>query len=399
MSQYRTFNARDAVAYAQQFGGLDTPSELVEAQEVGDGNLNLVFKIFDSQGVSRIIVKQALPYVRCVGESWPLTLDRARLEAQTLVEHYKHAPQHTVNILHYDPDLAVMVMEDLSDHRIWRSELIKNVYYPQAARQLGEYLAQTLFHTSDFYLHPHVKKAQVAQFINPEMCEITEDLFFNDPYQIHERNNYPAALEADVDALRQDTQLKLAVASLKHSFFSHAEALLHGDIHSGSIFVAEGSLKAIDAEFGYFGPIGFDIGTAIGNLLLNYCGLPGHLGIRDAAAAREQRLIDIQELWSTFAERFQALAREKTQDAALSVPGYASEFLKKVWTDAVGFCGTELIRRSVGLSHVADIDTIADEEMRHECLRHAIALGKVLIVIAPRIDSVDELIARVRQYS
>ncbi|WP_354692601.1 S-methyl-5-thioribose kinase [Phytobacter sp. RSE-02] len=399
MSQYRTFNAQDAVAYAQQFGGLDTPSELVEAQEVGDGNLNLVFKIFDSQGVSRIIVKQALPYVRCVGESWPLTLDRARLEAQTLVEHYKHAPQHTVNILHYDPELAVMVMEDLSDHRIWRSELIKNVYYPQAARQLGEYLAQTLFHTSDFYLHPHVKKAQVAQFINPEMCEITEDLFFNDPYQAHERNNYPAALEADVDALRQDTQLKLAVASLKHSFFSHAEALLHGDIHSGSIFVANGSLKAIDAEFGYFGPIGFDIGTAIGNLLLNYCGLPGHLGIRDAAAAREQRLIDIQELWSTFAERFQALAREKTQDAALSVPGYASEFLKKVWTDAVGFCGTELIRRSVGLSHVADIDTIADEEMRHECLRHAIALGKVLIVIAPRIDSVDELIARVRQYS
>ena len=399
MSQYRTFNALDAVAYAQQFGGLDNPSELVEAQEVGDGNLNLVFKIFDTRGVSRIIVKQALPYVRCVGESWPLTLDRARLEAQTLVEHYKHAPQHTVNILHYDPELAVMVMEDLSDHRIWRGELINNIYYPQAARQLGEYLAQTLFHTSDFYLHPHAKKAQVAQFINPEMCEITEDLFFNDPYQIHERNNYPAALEADVEALRQDNQLKLAVASLKHRFFSHAEALLHGDIHSGSIFVAEGSLKAIDAEFGYFGPIGFDIGTAIGNLLLNYCGLPGHLGIRDAAAAREQRLIDIQQLWSTFAERFQALAREQTRDAALNQPGYASEFLKKVWTDAVGFCGTELIRRSVGLSHVADIDTINDEEMRHECLRHAITLGKVLIVIAPRIDSVEELVARVRQYS
>jgi 5-methylthioribose kinase len=399
MSQYRTFNAQDAVAYAQQFGGLDTPSELVEAQEVGDGNLNLVFKIFDTQGVSRIIVKQALPYVRCVGESWPLTLDRARLEAQTLVEHYKHAPQHTVHILHYDPELAVMVMEDLSSHRIWRGELIKNVYYPQAARQLGEYLAQTLFHTSDFYLHPHAKKAQVAQFINPEMCEITEDLFFNDPYLVHERNNYPAALEADVDALRQDAQLKLAVASLKHRFFSHAEALLHGDIHSGSIFVAEGSLKAIDAEFGYFGPIGFDIGTAIGNLLLNYCGMPGHLGVRDAAAAREQRLTDIHELWSTFAERFQTLAREKTQDAALSVPGYASEFLKKVWTDAVGFCGTELIRRTVGLSHVADIDTIADEDMRHACQRHAIALGKALIVIAERIDNVDELIARVRQYS
>lgn len=399
MSQYRTFNAADAVAYARQFAGLEQASELVSAHEVGDGNLNLVFKIFDAEGVSRIVVKQALPYVRCVGESWPLTLDRARLEAQTLVEHYQHSPQHTVKIHHFDPELAVMVMEDLSSHKIWRGELINNVYYPQAARQLGEYLAHTLFHTSDFYLHPHDKKAQVAQFINPEMCEITEDLFFNDPYQIHERNNYPEALENDVAALRNDHQLKIAVAALKHRFFSQAEALLHGDIHSGSIFVAEGSLKAIDAEFGYFGPIGFDIGTAIGNLLLNFCGLPGHLGIRDAAAGREQRLIDIQQLWTTFAERFQALAAEKSRDAALSVPGYASAFLKKVWQDAIGFCGTELIRRSVGLSHVADIDSIRDDEMRHECLRHAITLGKALIVIADRIDSVDELVARVRQYS
>lgn len=399
MSQYHTFTPRDAVAYAQQYGGLDNPSELVSAQEVGDGNLNLVFKIFDIHGVSRIIVKQALPYVRCVGESWPLTLDRARLEAQTLTEHYRHSPQHTVKIHHFDPDLAVMVMEDLSSHRIWRGELIKGVYYPQAARQLGHYLAHTLFHTSDFYLHPHEKKAQVAQFINPEMCEITEDLFFNDPYQVHERNSYPATLEADIAALRNDDALKTAVASLKHRFLSHAEALLHGDIHSGSLFVAEGSLKAIDAEFGYYGPMGFDVGTAIGNLLLNYCGLPGQLGIRDAAAAREQRLADIQALWTSFSGEFLTLAETKTRDAALAWPGYASAFLARVWQDAVGFCGTELIRRSVGLSHVADIDTIADDAMRDACLRHAIQLGKALIVIAGRIDSAEELVARVRQYS
>lgn len=40
MSQYRTFTAQDAVEYAVQFGGLDDPSSLVEAQEIGDGNLN-----------------------------------------------------------------------------------------------------------------------------------------------------------------------------------------------------------------------------------------------------------------------------------------------------------------------------------------------------------------------
>ncbi|PSC79911.1 5-methylthioribose kinase, partial [Klebsiella pneumoniae] len=34
-----------------------------------------------------------------------------------------------------------------------------------------------------------------------------------------------------------------------------------------------------------------------------------------------------------------------------------------------------------------------------ECLRHAITLGRALIVLAERIYSVDELLARVRQYS
>lgn len=397
MSQYRTFTAADAVEYARQFGGVDDPASLVEAEEIGDGNLNLVFKIFDHQGNSRVIVKQALPYVRCVGESWPLTLDRARLEAQTLIEHYKYCPQHTVRVTHYDETLAVMVMEDLSSHRIWRGELVKGAFYPQAAAQLGEYLAQTLFHTSDFVLHPHQKKAEVARFLNPEMCEITEDLFFNDPYTDHERNSYPQALEPLVASLREDEALRIAVAGLKHRFFAHAEALLHCDIHSGSIFVADNSLKAIDAEFGYFGPIGFDVGTALGNLLINYCGLPGLLAPREAAEGRELRLNDVREVWNTFAARFLALAQEKTADVALAYPGYAQAFLRKVWADTIGYCGTELIRRTVGMSHVADMKLIKDEAMRTECIRSCITLGRTLILAADHIEDAEALIARIRQ--
>ncbi|URQ61637.1 S-methyl-5-thioribose kinase [Pantoea alhagi] len=397
MSQYRTFTAADAVEYAQRFGGLSDASSLVTAEEIGDGNLNLVFKIFDRDGISRVVVKQALPWVRCVGESWPLTLERARLEAETLTEHYRHCPQHTVKVLHYDAELAVMVMEDLSSYRIWRGELVQGRDYPQATRQLGEYLAQTLFHTSDFYLHPHEKKARVIRFTNPEMCEITEDLFFTDPYEDHPRNDYPAQLEAEVAKLRSDERLRNEVAALKHRFFSHAEAHLHGDIHSGSVFVADGRLKAIDAEFGYFGPVGFDVGTALGNLLLNYCALPGLLATREAADGREQRLQDIRTLWLTFAERFQALAAEKSRDRTLAWPDYTATWLKKVFADSIGYCGSELIRRTVGMAHVADLETIQDEAMRIECIRHAISLGKTLIVAAPHIDNIDTLIARIRQ--
>ncbi|NTY88533.1 S-methyl-5-thioribose kinase [Serratia fonticola] len=398
MSQYRTFTAADAVEYARQYGQLADPQALVSADEIGDGNLNLVFKIRDADGISRVIVKQALPYVRCVGESWPLTLDRARIEAETLLIHGALCPRHTVQVLHHDPELAVMVQEDLSDHHIWRSELVKGRYYPLAAGQLAEYLAQTLFHTSDFYQTAQLKKAEVSRFTNPELCQITEDLFFSDPYQDHERNQFDEALLPPVLALRDDAALKLAVAGLKHRFLSKAEALLHGDIHSGSIFVAEGKLKAIDAEFGFYGPIGFDIGTALGNLLLNYCGLPGLFGPRDAAAGREQRLQDVRELWLIFADRFLALCHQHSRDATLALPGYAEQFLQQVWTDAVGYCGTELIRRTIGLAHVADLDSITDAEMRAECQRNALNLGRALIVNAPHIEHIDALLARIRQH-
>ena len=43
-----------------------------QVREVGDGNLNLVFIVEGPLG--RGIVKQALPYVRLVGDSWPLPL-------------------------------------------------------------------------------------------------------------------------------------------------------------------------------------------------------------------------------------------------------------------------------------------------------------------------------------
>jgi len=346
---------------------------------------------------AKVIVKQALPYVRCVGESWPLTLDRARLEAETLVEHGKFCPQHTVKILHYDVDLAVMVMEDLSSHAIWRGELVKGVEYPLAARQVGDYLAQTLFHTSDFYQHPYQKKKDVIRFTNPELCDITEELFFNEPYEQHDRNGYPRELERLAEALRDDVELKVAVAGLKHRFFSHAEALLHGDIHSGSIFVAEESLKVIDAEFGFYGPIGFDVGTVIGNLLIAYCALPGLLPPREAADGRERRLNDVRDVWNSFAEGFLTLAAGKTQDRALATEGYAREFLAKVWRDTIGYCGTELIRRTVGMSQVADIKQISDRAMQVECVRQAITLGRSLILLADHVADIDALIMRIRQ--
>ncbi|MBB1354909.1 S-methyl-5-thioribose kinase [Pseudoalteromonas sp. SR45-5] len=356
--------------------------QTLSAYEFGDGNLNLVFRITDEQNNS-VILKQALPYARCVGESWPLTLDRARIEAQVLLNHGAICPTYTANVLHYSEMQALTILEDLGNLQILRTAQNNAEQFPKLAQHVATYLSHTGFYNSDFYLTAQTKKALVSQFTNPELCQITEDLFFSDPYIEHERNNYPKQLQNEVDAIQKNNALKLEIAKLKANFLSKPQTLLHGDMHSGSIFVDCNNTKMIDPEFGFFGPIGFDIGSFIGNLLLNYCAQAGH--IDDFVARRNYQthlLSCIVDTYSLFEQQWLELIRTKTLDESLAPVGYAQYFMKNVLQDAVGYCGAELIRRTIGLAHVSDIDSISDDNARLTVQKQTLALGEQLILNA-----------------
>src|SRR6201989_2479385 len=86
--------------------------------EVGDGNLNLVFIVKGASG--GIAVKQALPYVRLVGESWPLPLSRSHYEFLALSRQAQLAPGLVPALLHHNEALALTVMELLEPHVIMR---------------------------------------------------------------------------------------------------------------------------------------------------------------------------------------------------------------------------------------------------------------------------------------
>ena len=73
--------------------------------EVGDGNLNLVFIVEGHAG--GLVVKQALPYVRLVGESWPLPLERSWFEYNALVEQARYAPRLVPKVFHFDRAQAI----------------------------------------------------------------------------------------------------------------------------------------------------------------------------------------------------------------------------------------------------------------------------------------------------
>ncbi|MGN6451949.1 MAG: S-methyl-5-thioribose kinase, partial [Steroidobacteraceae bacterium] len=226
-------------------------------KEVGDGNLNLVFIVQGAE--SSVCVKQALPYVRAAGTSWPMTLERAFFEASYYQALAPWVGGLIPRIHHYDPELYCTVMECLSPHIILRQGLIAGRRYPKVARDIGEYIARASFFTSDFARPFEHKLDGVALFArNKELIRITVELVFCDPYRSNERNRHTSPhLDAIVADLRRDGALKVAAAQFGQKFLGQVQALVHGDLHSGSVMVTEGDTRVIDPEFAFYGPIGF----------------------------------------------------------------------------------------------------------------------------------------------
>ncbi len=394
MSAYHPLTEQDAISIAADIEHFFPEGASLQCREIGDGNLNLVFHISDPASGKSLIMKQALPYAKVVGESWPLTLDRGRIESEKLVLDGKLAPGLVPNVYFYDAVLALTVMEDLSDHVIMRQGLIAGNRYPRYADDISTYMAQTLFYSSDLGMNQQQKKEQVGKFINPELCKITEDLIFDDPYTDSPNNSFDEAIRDAAQALWADEELQLEVALLREKFLTQAQALLHGDLHTGSVFVTEASTKVIDPEFAFYGPIGFDIGAAIANLLLNFAGQE-HWSA-DAAARSDFRryLTDtVRNVWQLFASKFRALWDEHGIDRlANASSSYKELYMARLLQDTAGFAGCKIVRRIVGLSHVVDIDRIPDAAAKEKAQRLALAIGTALIRNNRNIQSIEEVI-------
>ncbi|WP_408009891.1 S-methyl-5-thioribose kinase [Pseudalkalibacillus sp. A8] len=395
-STYEPFTTETVVAYLKD-GNFISKDSPVTCYEIGDGNLNYVFHVKEDDTGQSLIAKQALPYAKVVGESWPLTLDRARIESESLKEAAKYVPDLVPEVYGTDEVYAVTIMEDLSDYIILRKGLIEGRKYPKLATDIGKFIAHTLFHTSDFGLDPSEKKLLASKFVNPELCKITEDLVFTDPFFDHDTNDFPEELRPEVEALWADDELKLEAAKLKHLFLTKAEALIHGDLHSGSIFATEDSTKVIDPEFSFFGPIGFDVGAFIANLILN--SLAQEARIEDEAVRRDFQayLLDvIEETWNVFTAEFTKLWVDKGKDPFLAVSGYLDAVLDEILQETVGFAGNKIIRRTIGLSHVEDIHGIEDPEKRLNVQRESLKTGRHLILNRHYVNTIEDLINLVK---
>lgn len=335
---------------------IDTTS--LDVREVGDGNLNLVFIATDATGRS-LVLKQSLPYVRMVGESWPLSQDRILAEARGYDAALAHSPSSIPTYHGLDRERRIIVLEDLSRWTVWRRALNDGRISPGAGATIGAHVARTSFGTSVFGRDGAEVKVAAADAINLELCKISEDLIFTQPYLDHPDNGWNPAIDADVHALRIPVVLD-EIAELKHRFMTRAEALIHGDLHTGSIFVADGATpaaKVFDIEFSFYGPVGFDLGAVFGNILL----AQARAHVLDRPEDFRHWLDGIiGETWNAFESEFRALWPSRVDRSFTD--GYLDRWLAETWTDAVGFGAAKAIRRIVGLAKASDIESLPERE-------------------------------------
>ena len=387
----------------------DDPA-LWRTREVGDGNLNLVFIVEGPAG--GIVVKQALPYVRLVGESWPLPLKRTFFEYHALTRQNARDPGRVPEIYHFDEAQALIAMEYLTPHAILRRSLEAGVEHPQLGERLGLFLARTLFRGSDLSLPTARRKADLALFAdNVALCDITEALVFTDPYFAAPLNRHTSPqLDPLVARLRADVDLKVAAQHLKMKFCAHAETLLHGDLHTGSIMVHADDARAIDPEFAVYGPFGFDVGMLIANFFMAFFAQSGHEGRAGERDAYRDWILGVTTtIWSTFAAEFARLWRtERTgilyphalyesQGHGLAAEQALTDLLHRIWQDALGFAGVEMHRRILGLAHIAEFEHIVDPDRRAACEAKALRLGRHLAVNRKTLPSLAEIHAAARR--
>ncbi|KAJ8470603.1 hypothetical protein OPV22_024946 [Ensete ventricosum] len=372
-------------------------------KEVGDGNLNFVYIVTGPAG--SFVIKQAIPYVRCIGTSWPLTKERAYFESLTLKEHGSLCPNHVPQVYHFDRSLSLIAMRYLEPpHIILRKGLIAGIEYPLLAQHMSDYLARTLFFTSLLYHATLEHRHAVAEFCgNAELCRLTEQVVFSDPYKVAQYNRWTSPhLDHDAEAVRDDDILKIEVAELKSMFCERAQALIHGDLHTGSVMVTSDSTQVIDPEFAFYGPMGFDIGAFLGNLILAFFSQDGHADKdNDRMGYKQWILRMIEETWNLFHHKFVSLWNENFDGhgEAYLVDIYnkpdlqllvQKKYMTGLFHDALGFGAAKMIRRIVGVAHVEDFESIRDETKRALCERRALDCAKTILKERRKFETISQ---------
>ena len=370
----------EVISYVKEKNLFSENADLT-VKEIGDGNINYIFKVENKIDGKSIVLKQADKLLRSSGR--PLDLTRSKIEANILRIENDLAPHFVPEIYFYDEIMCVLAMEDISEYKNLRTDLIAGKIFPNFADNISEFLSRTLLLTTDLFMNKFEKKKNVKEFINPELCDISECLVFTEPYDNNRnRNIITAGNEEFVEnTLYKNEDLHFAILKLREKFMNYSQSLIHGDLHSGSIFINEKGIKIIDPEFSFYGPMAYDIGNVIGNLYFPL--YRAKFFMEDSKKKEEfinwleKCILDIPIL---FSKKCKLLWEKYSNDRLLKNKKFRDYYIENIIKDSLAYAGTEIIRRVVGDTKVLELTSLETSEKKLELERSLINKAISMII-------------------
>jgi 5-methylthioribose kinase len=149
----------------------------------------------------------------------------------------------------------------------------------------------------------------------------------------------------------------------------------------------------IDPEFAFYGPMGFDIGAVLGNLIMSYLASAGHERSAGERGSFEAWVLEtIESVWAEFSRKFVELWRSEAHGDAYPATLFAGEagaarleverkaFIDRLFQDTVGFSAAKIIRRILGLAHNIDFEWIEDAKLRAICEARSLRLARAMML-------------------
>ncbi|MCR5040474.1 MAG: S-methyl-5-thioribose kinase [Clostridia bacterium] len=359
--------------------------------EITGGNINHIYRVRSKLTGKTLILKQARREA-VISREMKLEVCRGRREAGYIKLCGSFLPGSLPELYGYNRRLRLLVMQDMSPgYEMLRSALLAGRSFDFLPSFLADFVAATTVGTSDFALEPKKKKALVKSFTNPDLCALTERLVFTEPFVGSPENSVSAENESFCrERILSNKTLRAAAAGLKYDFMNKPQALIHGDLHFGSIFVSDSGAVVFDPEFCFFGPIGFDSGNVFAHFVMEYI----YASVSGNKKLAEEMRRGAGEFISAFEERLSAMLAEQRTDAVLCSPDFTKRFVASVISDTAGFAGVECLRRTVGIAKIPEFGMLcpsARSEMERRVIEAGISLIEAYGTSAPAADVLKAL--------
>ena len=141
-----------------------------------------------------------------------------------------------------------------------------------------------------------------------------------------------------------------------------------------------------DPEFCFYGPMGYDIGNVIANMIFAWANGDVY-GNSEFCAWVEEVIVDVVDLTM---KKLRAYYEEHVTDTMCKNEMYKNYYLDTILADTSAVTGLELIRRIVGMANVKDITSIENKEKRAG-QRKSVLLQRLILLKIERLKNAESV--------